>query len=438
MRSEPTTRPDSRSAGALYRTLWRWHFYAGVLCVPVLISLAITGAIYLFKPDLDRARAAEHADLGAEGPRASANAQIALARGALPNALFIEYRVPETATGAPVITVLSEGVRHAVTVDPWRQQVISVHDLDNELMETVRSLHGELLSGDAGSIVVELAGSWAIVLILTGLYLAWPAESRGLAGVLWPRPARSGTSARARWREWHGVIGFWVSLLVLFLLITGLPWSMVWGGAFKEVRAWAGTMGEPTWTSGRSAEIRVWQRKALEDVDLPDTLVDAARELAFASPATLAPQPNSEGAWSLASDHPDRMQRETALLDPATGAVLARRGFSDQGLLDRAIGIGISAHEGALFGRANQALGLMAALGTLALSVSGIVMWLKRRPQGVLGAPPALAGRRLFPALVLGLACVLPLIALSLVMLWLLEQAFRRLPPVARWLGMTT
>jgi uncharacterized iron-regulated membrane protein len=56
----------------------------------------------------------------------------------------------------------------------------------------------------------------------------------------------------------------------------------------------------------------------------------------------------------------------------------------------------------------------------------------------VLGAPPALAGRRLFPALVLGLACVLPLIALSLVMLWLLEQAFRRLPPVARWLGMTT
>ncbi|MGA1676833.1 MAG: PepSY-associated TM helix domain-containing protein [Pseudomonadales bacterium] len=446
MRSDVAMPQQARTTSALYRTLWRWHFYAGVLCVPVLISLGITGAIYLFKPDVERARIAAYADLTPGDARAPANAQIALALNTLPDARFIEYRVPESDNDAPVITVLAGGARHAVAIDPWRLSVIEVRNLDQEIMQTVRSLHGELLSGDAGSIVVELVGSWAIVLLLTGLYLAWPADTRRLATMLWPpanRPepssakrAASTISSRTRWRDWHAAIGLWISLLVLFLLITGLPWSIVWGGAFKEARAWAGSFGEPTWSSGRSAEIRVWQRRAVERVNLPDRLVEAARRLDFAPPATLAPQPGSEGAWSLASDHPNRMLRETALLDPTTGLVLARRNFADQGLLDRAIGIGISAHEGALFGRANQVLGLMAALGPIALAARGTVMWLKRRPIGILGAPPAPTGRRWFPTLVLVLACILPLIAASLVALWLLEQVFRRIPPAARWLGL--
>jgi uncharacterized iron-regulated membrane protein len=36
-----------------YRGLWRWHFHAGMLCIPFVIILAITGAIYVFKPQID-------------------------------------------------------------------------------------------------------------------------------------------------------------------------------------------------------------------------------------------------------------------------------------------------------------------------------------------------------------------------------------------------
>ena len=39
---------------ALYRTIWRWHFYAGLLVLPFMISLAITGAIYLYHNEIDR------------------------------------------------------------------------------------------------------------------------------------------------------------------------------------------------------------------------------------------------------------------------------------------------------------------------------------------------------------------------------------------------
>ena len=39
---------------ALYRTVWRWHFYAGLFVVPFILLLSLTGAIYLFKPQIDR------------------------------------------------------------------------------------------------------------------------------------------------------------------------------------------------------------------------------------------------------------------------------------------------------------------------------------------------------------------------------------------------
>ncbi len=36
-----------------YRALWRWHFHAGLFCIPFVIVLALTGSIYLFKPQID-------------------------------------------------------------------------------------------------------------------------------------------------------------------------------------------------------------------------------------------------------------------------------------------------------------------------------------------------------------------------------------------------
>jgi uncharacterized iron-regulated membrane protein len=37
----------------LYRAVWRWHFYAGLLCLPFMISLAITGSLYLFQNEIN-------------------------------------------------------------------------------------------------------------------------------------------------------------------------------------------------------------------------------------------------------------------------------------------------------------------------------------------------------------------------------------------------
>ena len=38
----------------LNQWFWKWHFIAGVILLPFVLVLSITGAIYLFKPDVEK------------------------------------------------------------------------------------------------------------------------------------------------------------------------------------------------------------------------------------------------------------------------------------------------------------------------------------------------------------------------------------------------
>ena len=120
-------------------------------------------------------------------------------------------------------------------------------------MKVLFRLHGELLMGNRGSAVVELAASWAIIMIVTGLYLWWPRKAKTLAGIVYPRLA---AGSRIFWCDIHAVTGFWISGLALFLLLSGLPWAKFWGDYFKNVRRLTGTaVVRQDWSNGQSANV---------------------------------------------------------------------------------------------------------------------------------------------------------------------------------------
>ena len=49
---DPRDKPLSRQGG-LYAALWRLHFFAGLIVAPVLLLMAATGGLYLFKAEID-------------------------------------------------------------------------------------------------------------------------------------------------------------------------------------------------------------------------------------------------------------------------------------------------------------------------------------------------------------------------------------------------
>src|SRR5690606_2435940 len=125
--------------------------------------------------------------------------------------------------------------------------------------------------------------------------------------------------------------------------------------------------------------------------------------------------------------------------DAATGHQISREGFADGHLADRIVGYGIAWHEGQLFGWINQLVGVLTALGLVTMAVTGFLLWRRRKPANRLGPPPpAPVPPRMtgVVAILLLLAALLPMLAGSLLLLWLFERlALPRLPALARWLG---
>ena len=161
---------NTNNQKALYRTIWRWHFYAGIFSIPFVIILALTGAIYLFKPYYEHWQESEYRGLQISGEALAPNQQITAALAAIDGGKFLSYRLPQAADEAVAINVQAES-NWQVFVNPYTGDVLGKQRTDQMLMNIVKTLHGELLLGTVGSILVELAACWAIVLIATGLYL---------------------------------------------------------------------------------------------------------------------------------------------------------------------------------------------------------------------------------------------------------------------------
>jgi uncharacterized iron-regulated membrane protein len=436
--------PDAPTGAALYRSLWRWHFYAGLFCVPFVIVLAITGSIYLFKPQVEAALDRPFDHMVEAGPYVPAAAQVTRAVAAVPGSHFSAYEVRDPRDATRVLVGLADGSQVRVYLHPATGAVLKVTPEDQRLMEVVKTLHGELLLGTGGSIVVELAGAWALVMVVSGLYLWWPRGRAGVAGILYPRLNARG---RPMWRDLHAVAGFWVSAFAIFLLVTALPWTTVWADGFAKVREVAGLVSGPVdWTQSRAGE-HAAHRMAQGHMHRPapvllDAMIASVRAQGLAPPVMIAPPSAASPAWTARSDTQDRPRRATLTLDAATGAVAGRKDFADGYPIDQAVGYGVAAHEGQLFGPANQILALLTTSGLILVCVSGYVMWWKRRPRGELGAPAAPADRRIgwgLAAILIAFALFLPVFGISLVVIGALEGLIlRRIPPVRRWLGLAS
>jgi uncharacterized iron-regulated membrane protein len=174
--------------------------------------------------------------------------------------------------------------------------------------------------------------------------------------------------------------------------------------------------------------------------DALNRLVPAAQNLHLAYPVLVMPPMTAGGPWTVKSDAQNRPLRTVVMMDPASTRIVQQEDFSHRRLIDRVLGVGIAAHEGQLFGIANQILSVTTAMGLVTLCISAVVLWWRRRSTGVLGAPVPMAKPR-WPLAVVGtivaLALYLPAMAASLVVVVLLERfVFSRIHPVRRWLGL--
>ena len=458
--TQPTVEQSPQNR--LYRAVWRWHFYAGLFVIPFMMVLAITGSIYLFKPQVD---AVMYPNLLFVQPAQTVipySQQLQAVQQAYPNAKITQVTPSIAPNRSTEITLTTaDEQKLMVFVNPYNAQVLGQRDETQNLQAVVRRIHGELMLGKVGDYLVELAACWGLVLIVTGLYLWLPRHGFSVMGTLIPR--LNHRNSRVVWRDLHAISGLYGSLLIAFLILTGLPWSGFWGESFAQIwnqfppYVFDGATPNSTVLTGslnqNGAQVVPW---AVEQLPMPqsapahhhtatsvpssasftlDSVIAFAQAQGAPAGFSVTLPAGETGVYTVAAYPGDSTQEMTMHLDQYSGDVLADIRWKDYAAVPKAVELGISIHMGKYFGWANQLLMLVACLLIMILCVSGTVMWWRRRPAERLGAPILAYGQewRVPMALTAVLGILFPLVGASLVAILLLDQfVISRIPAIKR------
>ena len=429
---------DTRGYGAV----WRLHFIAGLLVLPILMLMAATGGAYLFREEIDAAVYGEILEAPA-APAITPSQWLQVAETAT-GGEATRITVPQAGRSAEVLLRLPSGEQTRLHLDPGSGTVLGETPPDGS-MDWVKDLHSLTLLGPQANLLAELAAGWAIVLVATGAVLWWPSRARlppaGQRGVL---------------RRVHGWTGGFAGLVILFLALTGMPWSALWGQTVREwtnaagwgrpaapaaAGAWGGgpkaaghgDHGGPAlpWTLQTTTLDHGGQAHLLDRAQVLDRVAATASEAGLPKPFSIALSKDPALAWS--ASHMGRQAEDMRTLYIAPdGQVSADIAYGDFGPAAQVIEWGVATHQGRQYGELNRWLMLAGCVAIWVLALSGLAMWWLRRPRGRIGIPPRPTSPRTYLVLalvVIPLALIFPLVGGSLMFAIALDLVLQRLAP---------
>ena len=398
----------------LNKWLWKWHFIAGLISLPFIILLSVTGLIYLFKSDFEASEYNHIKEVVVQGSPISYQKQWDIANNKAvqkPNSMVI----PMMANQATEFISGRFGGISSFYVDPYKGDLSGEIVSKNTTMFKIRKLHGELLMGKWGTKIVELIASWMIVLIITGLYVWWPSTGWELKGCF---IQRTKLDKRTFFRDLHAVSGFWISILLLITLAGGFPWTDVFGANFKWLQDVTNTGYPLNW------EEKHLKSDVKENPLTLDRMVAIAKEQNLLGEVTITFPKGPEGIFSVSNELFSNQQAQKMIhFDQYSGKQLLKLKWEEVGSLMRGRMWLMAFHQGQ-FGKWNWWLMAFTACMLAIMSISAIISYLLRKRKESWGVPNVPTKFKIgngIIAILLLLAIIFPLFGISLVLILVIE-----------------
>ncbi|MBL8187288.1 MAG: PepSY domain-containing protein [Acidobacteria bacterium] len=379
--AEATGNNPSQALSRLYRVIWRWHFYAGLIVLPVLVVVALTGALLVFREELERNFDAAMLTVEPQPQRVTYDVQLANAAQTAPSDARATAMVvrgnPTLATQFAFFT--KDGRNLNIFVNPYTGVVQGSFVYGDSAFDLILFIHRRLVGGTIGRIVVELATSWGIILAITGLYLWWPRGREKVFGVLLPRVRGKRYLV---WRDWHVVPGFYVSVLAILVMATGLFYTMLFGRNYQKMMEV--TKSNPPSQTNPPKSIAQENNSAL-----PLDEVIAIIQRTQPEPEFYLDLPNKKDdsfyVYAGSSDHPSTLSQ--FYVDQYSGKVMGVTSWQQLSVPHKIQLMSYPIHVGSLYGWPTKILALLVCLLIVTMGVTGITMWWIRRPAGKPGFP---------------------------------------------------
>lgn len=195
--------------------LWL-HLGIALLAGAGLLLVSVSGALLVFRPELDDAVFGGALRVTPDGGRASLRSLLAAGQAAHPGLAPMRLTLPEREGHAARLRLERPGGEIVeVWIDPGSAHVLGSRWLERSPLHALRALHTELYLGGRGRFAVGALGGLLVLQGATGLFLWWPFTRR---------PSRGFTVRRGRrWRvvgfDVHKVVG--IASLAFHLPVAG-------------------------------------------------------------------------------------------------------------------------------------------------------------------------------------------------------------------------
>ncbi len=356
------------------------HLISGTLAGIFIFIMCVSGALLSFESNILSFAESEMRNAAPNelAERISINEIIAKVQNAKPNAKPTGITLQNDRNAAASVALGREG---QVFVNPYTGEITGEGASGwRGFFRVVEDTHRWLaLSGsgrNVGKSLNDAANLLFLLLAISGFYIWFPRHwtRRHFAPILWFRRTNSG---KARDFNWHNVIGFWTSSILIILTLTGAIISYQWAGNLLYTLTGnelpQPSQGPPNAPNGQ----------AEQTFNLPDNLNEVwtktERHTAWKSIAVRLPITNDAAVFTIDEGiYWNKFARSSLTIDTKTGAVAKWEPYGEQNSARQLRSWARFTHTGETGGVIGQLLGFIACLGGAFLVYTGISLALRR------------------------------------------------------------
>jgi uncharacterized iron-regulated membrane protein len=348
--------------------IFQLHLWSALTVGVVLLVVAVTGALMVFRPELDPVFNRDLFSVPPGGTPRALDDLVAAAQRSHPGAK-IDYVWLAREAGATVQVAFLD--KQVVFLNPATAAVLGQRGRYEGFFGRCEQWHRFLLLGAAGQFLARAGAMLTAFVLLTGFYLWLPAVLRVL---------RTGLTLnfKLKGRAWnfnlHKVVGFYAGAVVLGSALTGLPQSFDWmqHGVYL---GWGAAPAGPALHSipppagVKPVTMQSWLGSA-------QRLMPAGRGLMIYFPRK-PDAPVEIFAADAAAVHENA--RSYLFLDAYSGAVLRVTPYAASATGMKFYLAAVSFHFGQFGGWVGRLILLAGTLAVPVLAVTGVAMFIQRR-----------------------------------------------------------
>lgn len=258
-----------------------------------------------------------------------------------------------------------------VFVNPYTAEVVEVYQKKEAFFTKVEMLHRFLLGkkGGIGQYVMGYSATFFLFILITGIILWWPKTKSVIKQRL--KIKWDGNFKRLVF-DLHTVTGFYTSIFLIVLVLTGLVMSFKWvnNGIFVIT---ASKLENP-----EAPKSTIINQKSIISIDKINALSKTSFNQAENYSIKVPQDSVDVFTVSVLNKNSSSNQLNTFYVDQYSGKIIGKLPFADKNLGQRIRSYIKPIHTGELFGMPHKILNFLICLLTLSFPITGVIMWLNR------------------------------------------------------------